>query len=84
MFACYVGLTTVIKRHASDRGDESSVPPRHRYFDASTGRFLTRDPLKNGRNWYRYCENNPLKFADSEGLVLAVVVAIALPIQDSI
>ena len=26
----------------------------HRYYDASTGRFLTRDPIKDGRNWYAY------------------------------
>jgi RHS repeat-associated protein len=26
----------------------------HRYYDSSTGRFLTRDPIKDGRNWYAY------------------------------
>jgi RHS repeat-associated protein len=26
----------------------------HRYYDSSTGRFLTRDPIKDGRNWYSY------------------------------
>ena len=41
----------------------------HRYYDPSTGRFLTRDPIKDGRNWYGYCENNPLKFVDPAGLV---------------
>jgi len=40
----------------------------HRYYDPSTGRFLTRDPVKDGRNWYSYFENNPLKWADPEGL----------------
>ena len=40
----------------------------HRYYDASTGRFLTRDPVQDGRNWYGYCENNPLKWVDAEGL----------------
>ncbi|WKZ80851.1 MAG: RHS repeat-associated core domain-containing protein [Fimbriimonadaceae bacterium] len=40
----------------------------HRYYDPSTGRFLTRDPVKDGRNWYGYCGNNPLKWADPEGL----------------
>jgi RHS repeat-associated protein len=39
----------------------------HRYYDPSTGRFLTRDPIKDGRNWYAYCENNPLKGVDPEG-----------------
>ena len=32
----------------------------HRYYDPSTGRFLTRDPIKDGRNWYGYCGNNPV------------------------
>jgi len=40
----------------------------HRYYDPSTGRFLTRDPIKDGRNWYTYCENNVLQGADSAGL----------------
>jgi RHS repeat-associated protein len=40
----------------------------HRYYDASTGRFLTRDPSKSGRSWYAYCANNPLKSLDPLGL----------------
>jgi RHS repeat-associated protein len=40
----------------------------HRYYDSSTGRFITRDPIKNGRNWYGYCKNNPLKTVDPNGL----------------
>ena len=46
----------------------------HRYYDPSTGRFLIRDPIKDGRNWYGYCENNPLKFVDPAGLVKVVIV----------
>lgn len=41
----------------------------HRYYDPSTGRFLTRDPIKDGRNWYGYCENNPAILADPNGLL---------------
>jgi hypothetical protein len=40
----------------------------HRYYDPSTGRFLTRDPIKDGRNWYGYCENNPVSYIDPTGL----------------
>jgi RHS repeat-associated protein len=40
----------------------------HRYYDASTGRFLTRDPIKDGRNWYSYCDNNPVTRVDPNGL----------------
>lgn len=40
----------------------------HRYYDAGTGRFLTRDPEKYGRNWFSYCLNNPMRFLDPTGL----------------
>jgi RHS repeat-associated protein len=40
----------------------------HRYYDPSTGRFLTRDPIKDGRNWYSYCDNNPVNCIDAVGL----------------
>jgi RHS repeat-associated protein len=40
----------------------------HRYYDSSTGRFLTRDPIEDGRNWYSYCENNPVILLDPKGL----------------
>jgi RHS repeat-associated protein len=40
----------------------------HRYYDPSTGRFLTRDPAKDGSNWYGYCGNEPTTLADPEGL----------------
>lgn len=39
----------------------------HRYYDSSTGRFLTRDPAKDGSNWYAYCENDPLRRFDPDG-----------------
>ena len=40
----------------------------HRYYDSSTGRFLTRDPARDGRNWYAYCGSNPLLNCDPNGL----------------
>ncbi len=40
----------------------------HRYYDPTTGRFLSRDPIGDGRNWYSYCGNNPVAFADPSGL----------------
>lgn len=39
----------------------------HRYYDPSTGRFLTRDPIKDGRNWYGYCDNSPISYIDPTG-----------------
>ncbi|MBS1717933.1 MAG: RHS repeat-associated core domain-containing protein, partial [Armatimonadetes bacterium] len=40
----------------------------HRYYDPSTGRFLTRDPARAGRNWYCYCNSNPIGRVDGLGL----------------
>ena len=45
----------------------------HRYYDPSTGRFLTRDPAKCGRNWYGYCANSPTAAVDPDGLDLTVI-----------
>jgi len=39
-----------------------------RWYDASTGRFVSVDPIKDGLNWYVYCSNNPLRFIDPRGL----------------
>jgi RHS repeat-associated protein len=43
----------------------------HRYYDPSTGRFLTRDPIKDGRNWYSYGggDGAPTGFVDPIGLM---------------
>ncbi|MCO5297810.1 MAG: hypothetical protein M9921_13240 [Fimbriimonadaceae bacterium] len=41
----------------------------HRYYDPSTGRFLTRDPLGYDRNWYQYVSGNPLNGVDPSGLI---------------
>jgi RHS repeat-associated protein len=46
----------------------------HRYYEADTGRFLTRDPIKDGRNWYGYCGNSPLAFSDPDGSERLILV----------
>jgi RHS repeat-associated protein len=40
----------------------------NRYYDPTIGRFLTKDPIKDGRNWYVYCASNSLRFVDYQGL----------------
>ena len=40
----------------------------HRYYDPSTGRFITRDPAADGTNWYAYCGNSPTNALDPTGL----------------
>jgi RHS repeat-associated protein len=43
---------------------------RNRYYDSSTGRFLSEDPIAwfGGFNFYRYVLNSPTKFIDPFGL----------------
>lgn len=48
---------------------------RERYFDPSSGRFFSEDPLrfKTATNFYPYAANNPLRFNDPMGLSAADV-----------
>jgi RHS repeat-associated protein len=39
----------------------------HRYYDSSTGRFISRDPIQDGDNWYAYCANDPINGLDANG-----------------
>jgi RHS repeat-associated protein len=41
---------------------------RARYLDPSTGRFLSEDPIRSGKNFYAYVHNDPIKFVDPFGL----------------
>ena len=41
---------------------------RARYYDFAQGRFTQEDPIRDGYNWYAYCENNPIMFVDPNGL----------------
>ncbi|HEY9692384.1 MAG TPA: Calx-beta domain-containing protein [Oculatellaceae cyanobacterium] len=52
---------------------------RARFYDTGLGRFTSVDPIGlNGEdtNFYRYVENNPVSFADPEGLWISVAVRI--------
>ncbi len=39
-----------------------------RDYDSRTGRFTTQDPIRDGVNWYVYCNNDPVNFFDLWGL----------------
>jgi RHS repeat-associated protein len=44
---------------------------RHRYYDSSTGRFLSEDPLEfegGDVDLYRYVDNSPVRYIDPDGL----------------
>ena len=40
---------------------------RVRCYEPSTGRFISEEPASDGRNWYRYSNNNPVNFAAFHG-----------------
>lgn len=46
---------------------------RARYYDPSTGGFITEDPARDGVNWYGYCGGNPVSFWDPSGLERIVI-----------
>lgn len=41
---------------------------RNRYYDSRTGRFGQEDKARSGLNWYTYCGNDPVHYADPSGL----------------
>jgi RHS repeat-associated protein len=41
---------------------------RARYFSVDLGRFINEDPIRDGVNWYGYCEGNPIRYIDPTGL----------------
>lgn len=45
----------------------------HRYYDPTTGRYITSDPigLKGGINFYGYAAQNPLHWIDPWGLIVS-------------
>ena len=53
--------------HTTDEETGGLVYMRARYMDATTGRFISQDPAKNGINWFVYCDNNPINAVDSSG-----------------
>jgi RHS repeat-associated protein len=38
-----------------------------RYYDPSSGRFVSSDFRKQGASWYSYCGNNPINLVDFDG-----------------
>ena len=48
--------------------ETNTIYLRARYYNPTTGRFLTEDSARAGLNWYTYCNNNPILFIDPLGL----------------
>lgn len=43
----------------------------YRHYSPELNRFSSLDPLRDGYNWYGYCNNNPVNFIDPNGLKVA-------------
>ena len=51
--------------------DESGlIYMRARYYEPSTGRFLSEDPARHGWNWLTYCGSDPVNYVDGDGRVM--------------
>lgn len=48
-------------------GESGLIYKRARYYEPSTGRFISEDPARDGLNWYRYGNSNPVEHADFDG-----------------
>ncbi len=48
---------------------------RARYYSPIQGRFITEDPIKDGLNWYAYCNGDPVNYCDPSGLKIVVGIA---------
>ena len=40
-----------------------------RWYDADSGRFMSRDPIRDGWNWYAYVGGDPVNYVDLWGLL---------------
>ncbi len=38
-----------------------------RWYDSELGKFTTQDPIRDGLNWWNYCNGNPLIYTDPDG-----------------
>jgi RHS repeat-associated protein len=48
----------------------------NRYYDPSTGRYLSRDPVRDETNHYLYAQNDPLTKFDPDGLRIKIIIPI--------
>jgi len=54
----------------------------HRYYDNSTGHFISRDKILDGYNWYAYCGNDPVNSVDATGLWFETAIDVICLIVD--
>jgi RHS repeat-associated protein len=57
---------------------------RARYYESSTGIFISEDPIKDGLNWTAYVSNNPINNVDPSGLAeMGFWESVGTAIQDT-
>ena len=39
-----------------------------RWYNSELGRFITSDPIRDGIDWWNYCNGNPISYTDPNGL----------------
>jgi hypothetical protein len=49
-----------------------------RYYDPTIGRWIQKDPILSGFNWWLYCENDPVNHVDQEGQFIVEITMIAV------
>lgn len=55
--------------------DESGlVYMRSRYYEPESGRFISEDKAMDGKNWFVYCNNNPIAFNDISGKLFSKIL----------
>ncbi len=56
-------------RYSGEYYDEETgfIYLRARYYDPTIGRFISENPIRDGLNWYAYCNNNPVMYVDPSG-----------------
>ena len=65
--------------HVTD-GETGLVYMRARYYDPSVGRFVSEDMAKAGKNWFMYCNSNPINCVDQSGKDTVGLAALVLAI----
>ncbi|AGB41472.1 RHS repeat-associated core domain protein [Halobacteroides halobius DSM 5150] len=39
----------------------------YRHYNSNSMRWITKDPVKDGTNWYQYCYSDPVNYIDPDG-----------------
>lgn len=54
----------------------------YRDYNPQQGRFTTQDPIRDGANWFVYCNGDPVNFVDLWGLEVETIFS-SYKMQDS-